>query len=108
MNKFKVWDVMKQKFLPQDSVSLRGDGQLFVDGQAVSMENYQLFFSTGIKDVADVELYAGDIIKDGPVVALIEWDRSSARFYTITPTQRAWANCRKIGTSSEDPKMVKR
>lgn len=61
---------------------------------------------TGLTDRNYVKIFEGDILEDGDVHAVVEWDRSLSRFYSATPTQRAWVNCRVIGNVYENPELA--
>ena len=109
MNKFKLWDEMKKRWIDQETFAVRGDGVVFFLETPIltARDNFILVRSADAHDVDSVPIYEGDILRDGNIIACIEWDRHLSRFYSVKSTARAWSNCKKIGNKFENPRLLK-
>ncbi len=114
--KYRVWDKYTKTFIHFDMSNPMFDdtentvafncnsviGERDPDG-----DRYTFLLFTGLTDKANVDIYEGDILKDGEIISLIEWDAHNSGFYSPkTKTENAWVNCEVVGNKYTHPELL--
>lgn len=85
ISKFRVFNKSFGEWLDAQEIVFCGgelfhDWITFEDGIPLNMRDCAVMQSTGLKDKNDVEIFEGDIFKEGYGQYLVVWDAKNARF----------------------------
>lgn len=60
---FKIYDIIKNVVIDNDSISINKKGEFFLNGLELSRDRYAVSWNLFIKDSNKESLYTGDIVK---------------------------------------------
>jgi uncharacterized phage protein (TIGR01671 family) len=95
--KFRAWDNRNKRFTKQFYVSADGKPYTYWDDPLPNALDIVLMQYTGLKDKNGVEIYEGDILRNGNSLAVVEYSHTEFLAMDVTDNR----GCNLLGCESE-------
>lgn len=120
--KFKAWIIPSHRMVNVTGLCYQSEGVciecLRIDGTDIDNKDHQEFWwkdkeailrqFIGLKDSEGVEIYEGNILKDGTGIRQVIWDSEYARFISIPKRKEGLPmHVKIIGNIYENPELLK-